>query len=633
MMDKITMKNLYAAIGFLIISCGQGSKLKKDSHVEAQGAIEVIEQGLETPSQGANLAFDNVMGNAKTKKLPHIETTNFDSFIDEDDYEEIDAKALKLDQIYPDFGSEGRNYRAIAMYTLPINTSFNSVVITLLKSGHEMETVLVNYDSEGNPIAHQVVAYDEVAESLSQTVTRISEDRLTVNRIFWADIKEVEEIEYEIRGDGTLEKIGAKKLNDTFENFTLINSVLTDLKSDWVKIKTNLITSAPYPNNSDETIIVIPEIVDEGIQYVDLDSHLVIADNRTGNITHTYFESHKTNTWVSDAIELNKVALETTPYQLAEDKMAFGLTVSHVGHSSVNPYATKTLSLFVKSGDSLQKVLADYTIENYGGEWNGDCDGEFTGEKKTFIISQDQTNGYADIYVTNEITFSENAKDKKGECLICEKHQTKNAVLKFNGKTYTETDAESTLYSEFHPKKLESFAIKNFDVDQAYQWGGFKFVAGNYQPVNGKMPAADTEKDWGDRLLLLNASNTIVFRSRGVGEAYLFEPHFYKSEASDKIIIICQMAFEYPFGGEAFIFENGALTYIGTLDIEAYAADDSGKYMTDIVEITEGKTGIQFAFRADKLVLKPGSEDEVHVNNKVRYVYKNNALSLLNHNE
>jgi hypothetical protein len=86
-----------------------------------------------------------------------------------------------------------------------------------------METVLINYDSEGNPIAHQVVAYDEIAESLSQSVARISEERLTVNRIFWSDIKEVEEIEYEIKVDGSIEKIGAKKLNDTFENFTLLN--------------------------------------------------------------------------------------------------------------------------------------------------------------------------------------------------------------------------------------------------------------------------------------------------------------------------------------------------------------------------------------------------------------------------
>lgn len=611
----------------LLISCGQETKEKKELEVEIQGAIEVVEKVTDSIPDDEDFDFLKTITNTKTLKLPHIENTNFDSFIDEDDYEAIDFKSFKLDQIYPDFKAAGRNYRAISKYTLPILDDFHSIVVTVLKSENEMESVLINYDTNGDIIAHEMVSYDEIAESMSRTVSRITENRLTVNQIFWGNIREVEEIEYEISYDGTIEKINAKKLNDSFENFTLINSVLMDLKLDWVQIKTDLIASTPSPENPEETIVVIPEIVDEGNHYFDLNSHIVIADNRSGKITHKYFESCKTNEWVSDAVMLKSIQIDSTLYQISEDKTAFGVTVSRYGSSRVNPYSYKTLSLFAKSGDSLTKVLSEYPIETHNGEWNGDCDGEFNDEAKTVVLSTAKTNGYFDINVTQKMTYTEQFKDKNEECLVTEKNETKNAVLKFNGTTYTETDANSISYAEFNPKKLQQIDIENFSVTNAYQLGGFKILAGYYEPVEGNSVPPDTEEDWGHRLLMQDASNNIVFKSKGIGDLYLFEPHFYNSDASDKVIIICQMAFEYPFGGEVFILENEILKPIGTLDIEPYD-ENLDTYLTDVVEISELEASIVFTLKSKEVVLRPGSENEVKTNKNAIYVYQNNELKM-----
>ncbi|KAA2218820.1 PA3715 family protein [Maribacter flavus] len=631
MFYKIKRKKFYVAIGFLIISCGQGPKKEKAPEIETQGAVEMIEAVVDSIPDDEGFDFLKTISNTKTLKLPHIENTNFDSFIDEDDYEVIDFKAFNLNQIYPDYNAEGRNYRAIAKYTVPIRDNFHSVVVTILKSENEMESVLINYDPEGTIIAHELVSYDEIAEGMSRTVSRISENRLTVDRIFWGNIREVEQIEYEITWDGTIEKVDTKKLNDSFKNYTLINSVLMDLKLDWIQIKTDLIATKVYPENPEETIVVIPEIVDEGEHYFALNSHILIADNRSGKVTHKYFESKKTNEWVSDAIELNGIQIDSTSYQISEDKMAFGVTVSRFGSSRVNPYSNKALSLFVKSGDSLVKVLSNYTVENYGGEWDGDCDGEFNETKKSLRMGQEKNNGYFDIWVDAENSYTHSFKDKNGDCLSEMKLNPKTTILKFNGWRYSEYDTETIAYAEYAPEKKVNVRLENVHVGHAFQMEPFILLSGLYMPKNGKIVFPDTETDNGYRVFLVNEDNEIHYKSKGFGDLYHFEPHFYKSEASDKTIIICQLGFEYPFGGEVFIYQNEKMEHIGTLDIEGYDPEQNGtNYLTEIIEIKEGKTGIEFSFKTDRLILNPGGEhEEVITNNNVFYVYKNNELSLL----
>ncbi|MFH6602333.1 hypothetical protein ACEZ3G_02510 [Maribacter algicola] len=630
-------KNLYAALALLMISCGQTTKDSKNQM--PQDELNTVKDSTANRmasivNNTVTLTFDEIVALAPSKKLPHIETTHFDSFT-EDNPDGIDVKALKLNNIYENFDDKQHYYKAISLYKLPLNTNFHTLVVTVQHGEHEMETILINYDTDGNIIDHKPVAFDEIAESMSRTVSRISENKLTIHGIFWDNDKEVQEIELEITGDGNIEHIDTKKLNDAFENFALIDGVLTNLKLDWVQTKTNLISSAPHPDNPKETIIVIPEIVDEGDHYFDLNSHIVVVDNHSGKITHKYFESHETNQWVSDAIELDGLQIDPKPYKIAEDKMAFGVTVSHFGSSRVNPYSNKMLSLFIKSGDSLLKVLSDYAIADYGGEWDGDCDGEFNETKKSLRMGQEKTNGYFDIWVDNEKSYTHSFKDKNGDCLSEMKLDPKTTILKFNGWRYSEYDTETIAYSEYAPNKRENVRLENVHVGHAFQMEPFILLSGLYMPKDGKIVFPDTETDNGYRLFLLNEDNEIHYISKGFGDLYHFEPHFYKSEASDKTIIICQMGFEYPFGGEVFIYQDEKIEHVGTLDIEGYDPEQNGtNYLTEIIEIKEGKAGIEFSFKANKLIRNPGGEQEqVIANHNVRYAYKNNELTLLLNNE
>ncbi|MCF6360042.1 MAG: hypothetical protein L3J29_04690, partial [Cyclobacteriaceae bacterium] len=206
------------------------------------------------------------------------------------------------------------------------------------------------------------------------------------------------------------------------------------------KIATALIVHKELPNNLNETIMVIPEIVDEGEQYFELNSYILIVNSVTGKIVHQYFESSKTNSWVSDAIKLVEITIDTAPYNVKDNIRAFGIRVRYVGSSQANPYENETISLFIKSENTLKNILKKYDVMNSGGEWDTNCAGKFIDENKVLIISENMTNTYVDILVKSKIIESKSYIDENGDCDSTEKITTEKTLLKFNGKEYKENN-------------------------------------------------------------------------------------------------------------------------------------------------------------------------------------------------
>lgn len=356
------MKNLYILVLCMFISCTQSTKEKKEIVVKAKDTIEYAADSIK---KDKNLSFDNSISQIKIKSIPLIDSTNFDSFIEEEDYKRVNEKALKLEILYPNFNKEGYKYRAIASYKVKISKDFYTIVVTILKGEHEMESTLINYDLNGGIIDSKVISYDEIAEGQSKIESKIENNKLTVNNIFWADEKQETIQVFEILDNG---KIIPVIIGD-FDKESIVDNVIEQLNLNKQKIKTDLIVSKVQPNNSNETIVVIPEIYGEyDEQMFELNSYIVLVNNATGKITHKYFESSKTNDWISDAIRLAEIKIDTAPYIVAKDKRAFGIRIYCYNNSQPNPYSNKTISLFVKSGNTLKKVLHNYDVMNHIGE-------------------------------------------------------------------------------------------------------------------------------------------------------------------------------------------------------------------------------------------------------------------------
>lgn len=220
---------------------------------------------------------------------------------------------------------------------------------------------------------------------------------------------------------------------------TLIELALKELNLK--EENTSFVSAITNPNNENETIIVIPESTDESEEdYEELNTNIVIVNNKTGKITHRYFESSKTNGWISNAIFIYDIVIDTTEYKLSKTKNAFGIIVKFRTQSQSNPYYSEYLSLFVKDEESIKKVLDFYPVYEYTGELNmNSCSSEIQKEKRELITNTTQTNNFFDITIKTSKSKIQHQEDENGICKPIETEvSSKESILRFESKTYKE---------------------------------------------------------------------------------------------------------------------------------------------------------------------------------------------------
>ncbi len=429
------MKRQYILLLLIFCSCAQKANTNsiKDT-VEIPSKVKDVEDAVEAVAQtDENTNFKEVLQKLKLKSVPLIDSTSFDSFIDEEDYKTINTEALKLVKVYKNWNNPNYNYRAIDAYRLNLSKDFYTVVVTVLLGDNELENRLINYELNGSIITSEIVAYDEIAEGWTRYQSKIEAKKITIKYhvlVSDDDASQMEINTLRIEPNGTLKQL---TINDVFYEL-----VIKTLNINSKKLIPSLQAFKILPNSSNQAVLIIPEVVEgsEEEHYFSLNTHIAVANLETKQITHQYFESSKTNGWVSDAIVLTDIIIDTAPYDVTDNIKAFGIRTHFVGSSRVNPYESETLSLFVKLEDKLQKVLDNYEVLNNVGEWDGFCFGKFIKEEKILIISPQKTNEYYDIIVKNKITETNNFEDENGECDYKETITHQTSVLKFDGKTY-----------------------------------------------------------------------------------------------------------------------------------------------------------------------------------------------------
>lgn len=182
-------------------------------------------------------------------------------------------------------------------------------------------------------------------------------------------------------------------------------------------------------------------------------------------------------------------------------------------------------------------------------------------------------------------------------------------------------------YHQFQPDTASGIIIKGFDTEASYEINSLYVLTGNYEYPDGKIVYPNTETDWGDRLLVIDKQRKVHFQSKGAGDVYLFEPHFYKNDQNDKIYIVCQAAFEYYCGGDVFLLEKQKVKSLGTIDISGKDMETS---LIDILRINENGKETIFSFDTDSLIFNPGGEKETLIeNSNLYYVYDGKKFKLV----
>lgn len=208
--------------------------------------------------------------------------------------------------------------------------------------------------------------------------------------------------------------------------------VLEQLHIEIVDCYQELVVEKILPYAKNKSVIVIPKIVDQGEGFVTLDSYLVVIDNRSGKILNVFYESEA---WTSDAVVLESIVIDFAPYKLNSTVRAFGIRTKYSGSSRPNPYSGEYISLFYPNSGKLIRVLNEFAVYSYSGEWDTNCAGEFYSEEKTLVMSEQKTNNLNNIILKISNTTIANAFVNQ-DCIDEERVVKKTEVLKFDGVEY-----------------------------------------------------------------------------------------------------------------------------------------------------------------------------------------------------
>ncbi|MEJ6817064.1 hypothetical protein PseuLF5_08595 [Pseudomonas sp. LF-5] len=162
----------------------------------------------------------------------------------------------------------------------------------------------------------------------------------------------------------------------------------------------------------------------------------LVVSIRSSTDNEMLADYYKRSAFVSDAIALQGLELDTARYKLSPELRAFGVRVSFKGSSRVNPMDETWLTLYVKEGRHLRPVLDRLVVYGFSGEWDGNCAGERATTVRTLEMAKTSSHGYADLIVKSVTT----GVAGEGTAETCELKTTTNkpvlTTLRYDGKAY-----------------------------------------------------------------------------------------------------------------------------------------------------------------------------------------------------
>ncbi len=153
-------------------------------------------------AQNLNKSFEQLLEDFPIQEVPMVDSTNFDNFEEAVFYGQEERETLQLQTVLRHKGKPF--FRIAPSYQLDLSEKFKTLVVTILIGEHEMESYLLNYDLTGKLLDFEIVAYDEIAESMIRVEAEIKEDMI-IQKI--ENLIEVQIDKWQIQADGKIIKI------------------------------------------------------------------------------------------------------------------------------------------------------------------------------------------------------------------------------------------------------------------------------------------------------------------------------------------------------------------------------------------------------------------------------------------
>lgn len=160
---------------------------------------------------------------------------------------------------------------------------------------------------------------------------------------------------------------------------------------------------------------------------------VAIVDSRT---RHVIARALPTPAFTSNDGSVVDVSIDTGRYRLASGVRPFGIREVSESTSRYSPDADTVLSLYVRDGTHLRKVLDGLPVDSDRGDYDGDCSGHSTHQVQTIDVAPSSHHGFADLIVTSSVTESTDSKDGDDCKSIESVPKISRMTLEYDGRTY-----------------------------------------------------------------------------------------------------------------------------------------------------------------------------------------------------
>lgn len=184
-------------------------------------------------------------------------------------------------------------------------------------------------------------------------------------------------------------KVTITNTNTDFDNdrFSKIIKLLNIKEED---CETNNISEYTIPTDSILSIWAIPENKCSGNNHSNTIIYVLLFDKNSSRIINKYE--------VPIDFGTDMIFINPTPYQLHKKEIIYEVKIKTSNFSRLHPYKGKELLLFTFDNHSFVKIFHSF-FGNYNGEWDDNCEGEWTTTNDTLIVANTKTNGFHDINI------------------------------------------------------------------------------------------------------------------------------------------------------------------------------------------------------------------------------------------
>ncbi|WP_434136776.1 hypothetical protein JQR88_23400 (plasmid) [Pseudomonas luteola] len=164
------------------------------------------------------------------------------------------------------------------------------------------------------------------------------------------------------------------------------------------------------------------------------DLEVLMIDSTSYQILARRYETSRLN---YEEIKTGELTLDTAPYRLNSDTLAFGLRISRYSDSRVEIFYESGLSIYIPEGERLVAVLDDLKVDSYTEERSERCTGDYSKINATVSLGESTSHGFRSLVVNNTIHTYTTEQRSMSDCeTIREQTSHKRDTLIFDGSRY-----------------------------------------------------------------------------------------------------------------------------------------------------------------------------------------------------